>query len=445
VVDLAFGDCGKGTVVDFLARRLRDARVVRFNGGPQAAHNVVTPDGRHHTFSQFGAGTLAGAATLLTGDVLIEPYALLREAGHLARLGIVDPMSRLRIHPAARVITPAHQAANRLRELVRGPAAHGTCGVGVGERMSDELRRCGDLLHARDLGDRRRVRACLHAICRRKLEELQPLLRELADHPHAVHAEQTLRDTGWIDAACDVYAEAAEAVEHAGEHDMPFRPGDDPPLIFEGAQGVLLDEHVGFHPHTTWSTTTFANSERTLERWRLPHRAYRLGVLRTYFTRHGTGPFVTEDASLLAALPEPHNAGHGWQGDFRVGALDVVAIRYAMAAAGGVDGLVITHLDRLAVLPSRVCVAYDLPESPGDDDLFEREGGRIVAIRTSPAIDLPRQQRLTDRLRQCRPIFAPVSTQDADAFVARMEALLGKPVVLTSFGPTAAEKQLRHL
>src|SRR4051812_30976253 len=99
VVDLAFGDCGKGTIVDFLARRAADGcTVIRFNGGPQAGHNVITPDGRHHTFSQFGSGSfVSGVRTILSRFMLIEPYALLKEAHHLEDVGVPDALDRLTI------------------------------------------------------------------------------------------------------------------------------------------------------------------------------------------------------------------------------------------------------------------------------------------------------------------------------------------------------------
>src|SRR3954462_3394351 len=115
VVDLAFGDCGKGTIVDFLTRQYEAHTVVRFNGGPQAGHNVVTADGRHHTFAQFGSGSFVpGVRTLLSRFMLIEPYALLNEAAHLEQIGVPDPMSRLFIDGRCLVITPPQQAANRL-------------------------------------------------------------------------------------------------------------------------------------------------------------------------------------------------------------------------------------------------------------------------------------------------------------------------------------------
>lgn len=101
--------------------------------------------------------------------------------------------------------------------------------------------------------------------------------------------------------------------------------------MFEGAQGVLLDEWHGFHPYTTWSTTTFGNAETLLAEAAMT--ATRLGVVRCYLTRHGPGPLVTEDPTL--ELPDPHNGRNEWQGAFRVGHFDAVALRYAIEVAGG--------------------------------------------------------------------------------------------------------------
>src|SRR5664279_3027640 len=97
VLDLGFGDCGKGLLTDFLARRTSAGLVVRYNGGAQAGHNVVAPDGRHHTFSQFGSGTfIPGVKTYLSKYVLIHPGALLVEGNILEKLGVRDAFSRLR-------------------------------------------------------------------------------------------------------------------------------------------------------------------------------------------------------------------------------------------------------------------------------------------------------------------------------------------------------------
>src|SRR5215210_2605913 len=122
IVDLGFGDAGKGLLTDCLVRRTGAKVVVRYNGGAQAGHNVVTPDGRHHTFSQFGSGSFVpGVRTFLSRDVVVHPTALLREEASLRTAGVTDALERLRISADAVVVTPYHQALNRLRETARGP------------------------------------------------------------------------------------------------------------------------------------------------------------------------------------------------------------------------------------------------------------------------------------------------------------------------------------
>ena len=129
VLGLGFGDCGKGHFVDALTRRWQAHTVVRFNGGAQAGHNVVTSADAgsralHHTFSQFGAGTLVpGVRTLLLDPMVVHPTALLAEAEALGRIGVNDALSRLKIDAQCRVTTPYHQAAGCLRERLRGAAA----------------------------------------------------------------------------------------------------------------------------------------------------------------------------------------------------------------------------------------------------------------------------------------------------------------------------------
>src|SRR5215831_17266882 len=120
-VGLGFGDEGKGATVDYLTRRYEADLVVRFCGGSQAGHNVQLPDGRRHTFAQFGAGTLAAPArTYLGPNVVIDPPALLREAAHLSGLGVANPLGLLTVHPRCLVTTLWHKALNRARELARG-------------------------------------------------------------------------------------------------------------------------------------------------------------------------------------------------------------------------------------------------------------------------------------------------------------------------------------
>lgn len=422
VVDLGFGDSGKGTLVDYLVREHAATLVVRFNGGPQAGHNVVLPDGRHHTFAQFGSGTFVhGVCTLLSRFMLIEPYALFNEADHLASLGENDALDRLFIDERSLVITPPQQMANRIRERRRGAAAHGTCGVGVGECVEDALVRPEIAMRAGDLRDPDRVRRKLTAI----LDDKRAALSEVRDVATADES-RLLDDPAWIDVAVRVYGNLSDRVHviSAGESMALLRNA--PCSIFEGAQGVLLDEYHGFHPHTTWSTTTFANADALLDEAGADARRHRIGVLRTYLTRHGQGPFVTESELLQpGTLPEPHNANDGWQGSFRRGALDLVMLRYALKACEGVESLAVTHLDRLAALPPRVCEAYDVSGAPW-----------APAAGMTAAIDETR----TQWLRRATPRFRHWPMQDENAFIAHLECALETPVGCRSRGPTCLDK-----
>ncbi len=449
VVDLAFGDCGKGTIIDYLTRLRNAHTVVRFNGGPQAAHNVVTPDGRHHTFAQFGSGSFVpGVRTLLSRFVMIEPYAMLNEAAHLADMGVHDAMGRLLIDERCPIITPAHQAANRLREMARGDRAHGTCGMGIGETMTDLLDRPALMLHAHDLADRAKVVRKLREICELKASELQPVMDAVSDHPRGRQEARTLLDPSWIPVAADTYAAVAELANVIDAKQARHILCADGTILFEGAQGVLLDEWFGFHPHTTWSTTTFANADSLLDEAGYSGRRTRVGVLRAYFTRHGAGPLVTEDSAFSAALPEPHNGNAGWQGRFRAGPFDAVAARYALGVAGPVDSLAITHLDRLAPIPAKICTAYELALPLSDSavaegkQMFTWESGRIIDIPVRRPADLGASEQLTRALGRCQPVYSTLHPDNSRSFIKFIEKELQSRIGITSHGMTANDKKL---
>ncbi|WP_307795770.1 adenylosuccinate synthetase [Amycolatopsis sp. 195334CR] len=349
VVGLGFGDEGKGAVVDALCAARPTTAVIRFNGGAQAAHNVVA-DGRHHTFSQFGAGTFAGVPTHLSRYVLVEPFALATEARQLEAAGVRNPLALLSVDGRALLTTPFHIHANRAREDARGDQRHGSCGKGIGETVWYSLR-----------ADAPTVADCARpAVLRRKLDALARFYEPLASPPHSV------------DELVSLYRDFADAVRFTDSGEAG-RLADRGRVVFEGAQGVLLDEHHGFHPHTTWSTTTPHNARALLAG--RPHTV--LGVTRTYHTRHGAGPFPTEDAALLAQFPERHNGTGKYQGAWRVGHLDAALLDYAIAACDGVDALAVTHLD--ADRP-RVVLDHGTPAVELDDPLAWFGTRRPVAL-----------------------------------------------------------------
>ncbi|MBI2394067.1 MAG: adenylosuccinate synthetase [Deltaproteobacteria bacterium] len=419
VVDLGFGDAGKGLVTDALVRSLGARAVVRFNGGAQAGHNVVTPDGRHHTFAQLGSGSLVpGVRTFLSRHVVVHPTALACEADHLERLGVREPLARVTVSAEALLLTPFHQAVCRLREIARGDGRHGSCGVGVGETMRDALSAPEDALRMGDLRDRPRLRRLLERARERLREEASPLRVSGAE----AATERSLLDDLSV---TDAWIDALPALEILDEEAWARRLAAEPTVIFEGAQGVLLDEWRGFHPFTTWSTCTFDNALELIG----DRPAIRLGVLRTYATRHGPGPFPTERP---LRLPEPHNAHGPWQGAFRWGDLDLALLRYAIAACGGVDALAVTHLDALAAMSEwRVCRAH-LP-APGDAHLFDEHG----TPRLGRFTDLDHQSALTEALFRTRPVIdVPLAAPTPARVVRWLGDQLGAPVVLGAHGPT---------
>ncbi|HEX9997461.1 MAG TPA: adenylosuccinate synthetase, partial [Abditibacterium sp.] len=139
IVDLTFGDAGKGSITDALVRRGANL-VVRYNGGAQAAHTVFDQAGRCHIFHQFGSGTLVeGVEILLSRFMMVNPLALHYEELELREIGIPDAAERMFIDARALVTTPYHMIANRLREIARGANRHGSCGLGIGETAADAL------------------------------------------------------------------------------------------------------------------------------------------------------------------------------------------------------------------------------------------------------------------------------------------------------------------
>lgn len=238
----------------------------------------------------------------------------------------------------AAVATVAHRFINRERERARGDQRHGSCGLGIGECR--HMARCHlDLtIFAKDLSSR--------TVCRDKLQAQAehyglsvtlPAFLEYADKYQEVAQELQLSATGL-----------------SGKLDC---------AIFEGAQGVLLDEHVGFHPYTTWSTVTLDAAREPLEAMGI-RDVHHMGILRSLATRHGAGPFPgwRPDMRLLS----DHNVTNPWQGPLRVGYHCCDLLAYASRHCGGpLHSLAVTWLDYL----SPVIVHHDywqLEELPND-------------------------------------------------------------------------------
>jgi len=432
VVDLGYGDAGKGSIVDWLCAAASRAgqpvrAVARFNGGAQAAHHVLAPSGRPHPFAQFGSGTFTpGTPTFLSRFMLVDPLALAAEAEHLGRLGVGDPFGLVTVDRGALLTTPYHRAANRAREEARGAARHGSCGLGIGETASYALAYPADAPRAGDLTAPRALLRKL-ALLRDRLTPDPPGGRGPGGAPGGGAQGPPPEDVA------AVFRAVGDRVTLAGDGHLAglLRQG---PVVFEGAQGVLLDEWRGFHPYTTWSTTTFENAETLLAEGGAAGGATRLGVTRTYQTRHGPGPFPTEDPTLPVA--EPHNADGRWQGPFRAGHLDAVALRYAVRVAGGVDAVALTHLDTARQFAGRLGICRGYRIGAGTEV--------VTAIEPGPERDLGYQESLTARLLAARPVYGPdgdlPAGPDGGDWPDAVAEIAGAPVTVCSVGPAAGDK-----
>lgn len=419
VIGLGWGDESKGSITDALCRKTGASLVIRFNGGPQAAHHVVLADGRSHCFSSFGAGTLAGADTYLSEHVLIDPFAILKEAEALERLGVTDPLRHLFIHRDCLVITPLHRALNRAREAARGDARHGSCGVGLGEavRMAQEHSKRGALR----MLDLVQVNAST-SILRYQWMSIQDEYMQLSAEEHlqwpwpGPDSETFLEDLGKLSRAYQQFASHAHVVD-----DDWLRYRTDSVVVCEGAQGVLLDEDYGFPPHTTWSSCTPANAYAALAPWaEVDTKIVKIGVTRAYATRHGQGPFPTETEA--AHYTDAYNGDHPWQGRFRVGHLDVVLLSYAIRACGGIDYFAVTHLDQLHW---PIKAAYN----------YQDWRGRVGPLPLWPH-DTVGREALGALLGSVQPVHMTFS--DVESFLKMFTG--GWPLGIVSRGPTAEDK-----
>lgn len=340
VAGLAYGDEGKGATVDYLVRKHQAGLVVRYNGGAQAAHNVITSDNKQHTFSQFGSGTFAGAKTHLSRFVIIEPISMMKEAEHLTELGCGNVWDKLTIEEEALVATPFQAAANRLIENFRNRNAHGSCGMGIGQTRGDHFKYGDKVLFAKDLKSDR-----LH----KKLLFLREVALNTVYEATGVHLyasdgkdAQTLLDLNAVSWCMEQYEKWHGNVVNKNIANM-FIAISTRDVVFEGAQGLLLDEKYGSAPHNTWTDITFNNAYELLADAGWNDDIKKIGVIRSYYTRHGAGPFPTEDETYN--YPELHNSSTSFQGRFRQGALDFKQLRYACNLLGGIDTIALNHVD----------------------------------------------------------------------------------------------------
>lgn len=366
VVGSQFGDEGKGLMTDYFCRQAQEKpMVVRFNGGAQAGHTVVTPTGKRHVFHHYGAGTLASADTYLSKYFLVNPDAWIDEYLDLKVLMGCEP-PKLYIHPDAPVTTIYDMFINQKLEESRKHKRHGSCGMGVNETMQRHFSlplTFGDLASP---------------ICFERTE----LARKFA-LARLIHLGiDTDENNAWIKderTAMTFLQYVSLLLEHSYPLHTDYIPRYEPrELIFEGAQGLLLDaNNKQFFPHVTHSRTGLTNVIQIC----MDLGIYDIDVCyvaRSYLTRHGAGPLPGEDATLR--YHDDTNDTNEWQGSLRFAKQDDKLLNEAICgdiknnAVPDINfglGLALTHCDQSNHYPNIAIPITHCSYGPTADDISE--------------------------------------------------------------------------
>lgn len=414
VVGAQWGDEGKGKIVDVLAERA-DV-VVRYQGGPNAGHTVVV-GGQKTVLHLLPSGILhPGKICVIGNGVVLDPKVLLQEVDSLKGQGLFADDSQLLVSENAHVIMPWHRLLDSFREKVSAGKAIGTTGRGIGPAYEDKAARRGI-----------RVRELVHPdkLAKAVLERLPSAEAELAALAKRLEVQPPeMLATAVID---DYRAMGERIARYVRDGSLflfqSLRAGKT--LLFEGAQGTLLDVDHGTYPFVTSSNSVAGGAAVGCGVGPSAIDAV-AGAAKAYTTRVGAGPFPTElnDAVGERLRQVGHEVGATTGRPRRCGWLDLVALRYA-ARVNGLDSLMLTKLDVLSGLPSlKLAVAYDVggrkcEEFPGDvEDLeaarpiYEEVPGWSEDVSTAGSLDaLPRAARAyLDRIeRHCQVSISCVS------------------------------------
>ena len=412
VIGAQWGDEGKGKIVDLLARQ--SDVVVRFQGGNNAGHTLVV-NGEKTILHVIPSGALhrdkvcvIGNGVVLDAEVLLHELRELREQGHL------QDASQLRISEQAHLIMPYHRAIDLARERMRGAGKIGTTGRGIGPTYEDKAARVG--IRVIDLLEEDTFRAKLEHNIAEKNGYLKAILKEQALDFEEIHHTYG----GYREQLAPYVADTGVLLEEM------FRDGKN--VLFEGAQGTLLDVDHGTYPYVTSSNTVIGGvCSGAGVGPRHIHEV--IGISKAYTTRVGSGPFPTEltgpEGDKLRQDGDEYGATTGRPR--RCGWFDVVAVRHAVRL-NGLTGIALTKLDVLTGLPTiRVCTAY-------------RSGRKLLHHFPASLKVMESLEPVWEEFEGWRePVSGARSVADlplnARRYMQRLEELVDTEIVIASVGP----------
>ncbi len=421
VLGTQWGDEGKGKIVDLLTDQV--SLVTRFQGGHNAGHTLVI-DGKKTVLHLIPSGILReGVKCMIGNGVVLAPDALLKEMKGLEETG-VPVRERLRLSPACPLILPYHVALDQARELARGNAKIGTTGRGIGPAYEDKVARRG--LRLGDMLDEKTFA--------KKLKEVLDYHNFSLTQYYKVDAisyEETL-------AACCTWAEELRPLVEDVTNTLHEARESGQSILFEGAQGSLLDIDHGTYPFVTSSNTT-AGGTATGSGFGPLYLDYVLGITKAYTTRVGSGPFPTElDCEVGQHLGEKgHEFGATTGRQRRTGWFDAVAVKHAIRI-NSISGLCLTKLDVLDGLKEvKVCIAYQDRDGNSVGIPCDADGWENI----QPVYEtLPGWSETTFGVQAFDQL--PQAARD---YIKRLEVLVGAPADIVSTGPDRIETiVLRH-
>lgn len=413
LVGAQWGDEGKGKIVDYLAESAD--MVVRYQGGANAGHTVVVK-GKAYKLHLIPSGLLRNKTCVIGNGVVIDPAQLLAEMDRLVEEGF--DIGRLFVSDCAHVILPYHKLLDALEEGQRGERKLGTTGRGIGPSYRDKFTRSG--IRMIELLDAAVFRDHLAA----QLKQVNTFLERVYDQPPLD-----------FDEVLNIYLSYAERLRpHITDTSLLVNKAIDAgrKVLFEGAQGTLLDIDHGTYPYVTSSSPTAGGA--CIGTGIGPTRIDRVvGVAKAYATRVGDGPFPTELTGAEGdwLRERGHEYGTTTGRARRCGWLDIVALRYA-ARVNGLTGLALTKLDTLSGLERvRVCVAYE----HGGQRFEEWSHDTGLLSRCQPVyVDLPGWGEDIGEARRLADL-----PEAARRYVQFIREQTGLPVPIVSVGPDRAQ------
>ncbi len=420
LIGAQWGDEGKGKVTDLLGERV--GYVVRYQGGNNAGHTVILPDGQKFALHLMPSGVLTPGCTPVIGNgVVVDPKVLLAEMDGLTERGV--DISRLRISADAHLIMPHHRALDRVVERYLGSARIGTTGRGIGPAYGDKVGRVG--IRTQDLLDPGILRQKLDLVLREKNQILVKVYNRKAFEVDAVLEEYLAYAERLRPYIADTRQELAKALER-GET-----------VLLEGAQATLLDLDHGTYPFVTSSNPTAGGA--CVGSGIAPTRITQvIGVTKAYATRVGSGPFPTElfDDNGAHLLKIGAEYGTTTGRERRCGWFDAVVARYAVRV-NGITDLVVTKLDVLSGLDKvPLCVGYEIDGVRTD----EMPMTQTAFHHARPVYE--EHDGWWEDISKCRVVEE--LPDNARRYLERIEELCGTRVAVAGVGPGREENVILH-